>query len=146
MELQSILLQAAPTVITPDSVAWRTTDVIYVIAGVLSVASGWFLLQFKVQALEEKRINSETNLNARIDKEVASGDEKRKAISREFELHVERHKALEERIKTVENNFSNLEDGLSKEVKELRHDLQNLSLSIEKMKSEILTKIINKRK
>lgn len=133
-----ILLQDNVTNITrvsPNDIAWRTTDVIYVCAGLLSAASAWFIMK-----------GAQDKMNDRIDKEVASGDAKRQAITREFELHVEKHKALEARINTNENAVDTLETSLGKEISVMGKEIANMNLSIEKMKSEILSELIKKKR
>lgn len=127
-----MLLQAQA--VNATDIMFRITDVIFIVSGVITIVSAFFAFR-----------NSNSKVNDRIDTEVLKGDEKRKAIMREFELHVEKNKALEARIMEVENSLDTLEGELSKKIDAMGKDIQTVNLSIEKMKSEILQHLLDKK-
>lgn len=120
--------------VTPNDIAWRTTDVIYVCAGLVSVLSAWFLMK-----------SAQEKINDRITTEVANGDEKRAAIKREFEIQKEKHMQLEARLKDVENSMDTIEKDLGKKIEAFGKDVQDLKIAIVTTKNEILQALIKRK-
>lgn len=126
-----MLIQA----VSATDLMFRTTDVIFIISGVVAFMGSYFAFRASV-----------SKINDRIDSEVKSGDDKRAAIRREFEIHVEKHKALESRINEVENSLGNVEGEIRKQMDTMSKEIQGINLLIEKKMNEILQQLLPKRR
>lgn len=102
--------------VNATDLTFRLMDVIYIIVGTASVVTAVITIR---------------NNNTKTSDKIA--------------LEVEARKELEGRLKEVENSLDTLEGDLSKKIDNMGREIQLVSLSIEKMKNEILERLLDKK-
>lgn len=120
-----ILLQTQA--LNANDIMFRVTDVIFIVSGVITLLTAWFAFK-----------SAQSKTDDRITFEVARGDEKRAAI-------MEKHKALEGRIMSVENSMDTIEKDLGKKIEAFGKDVQDLKIAIVTTKNEILQALLKRK-
>lgn len=106
--------------VSPNDIAWRTTDVIYVCAGLISVVSAYFIMKNAQDKINDK-IESQKDANkARID-------------------------SLEARVTETENSLDNIEKNIDEKIDKIYELIRTLTASLNAMETKILERLLDKK-
>jgi len=117
-----------------NDIMFRVTDVVFIVSGVITLLTAWFAFK-----------SAQSKTEDRITLEVARGDEKRAAIKVQFDILKDELKRFEDRVRSIENSLDTIEVDLGKRIDSVDRNVQSVNLSIEKMKSEILERLLDKK-